>query len=807
MKKLLLLVLLGFCAPVLAHAQMPKWYNPPVVFDWESYTSTTVGSGPTSVNCSNAAYDENGDILIFTDWFNTFSATSNLFGMYYGSYELNIIKVPKTCKDYYVIYSDLKYDGGAKARYARLNWNGTDWVTSGPIELPNALEAGWCNIAVSKQMNNNKDRFLFVSGMGKLHKYLISHNGISFVNTITDIGDCVFFSNEGELYEDGNGYKYITGEFYNSNPGYRLGIVNLDINGNYVSKQNFLTDGKIVGIEAVSGNQVLFSKRMTGTIDAGIYSLNVATGVITTVVNTTNGGTADIEKALDGKFYTQGVSGSGRKLLEIDPVTLTATMTNYDYNNGQVSPIDIYKFVDQVDNEDYTAANISNNQADLMIADNAQDVGIEPLPNALPWAEGSIWNCHNTNNNCIGNQNPRSQQTEYMKVRVTNRGCVKSSLASLHIYWTRARSGEVWKDHWFDPSAVPTNTINGYPGGGEITVLPGTSTSTPLIIPQLNPGQSITLTQEWVAPNRAWYSLIPGIDDGVNPMICYLGRIVSANDPMYNEQVNINVDVNVRNNNNIASRNSFLLPVTIGHPVTRDGSFLINNLVSETRNISGIRLTGLNIGSDIKELQSVDLELEPALYTRWVNNGKMGNNIIDLGSNIIRITDYNSALIDNLNILPGEAFTLVPIVTLVPNTKLTVHSDLYKFMINHYYADKESMSMGIYDVQFEDDNVANTNKNNNMVTPEQVNDQPVLVRVSDQPVVSPNPTSGILNIRYNNMLEGAAITLFDNLGRKVQSNVLSAKNSSINISLLPAGTYFYQLINGREIFKGKVTKK
>jgi hypothetical protein len=75
-----------------------------------------------------------------------------------------------------------------------------------------------------------------------------------------------------------------------------------------------------------------------------------------------------------------------------------------------------------------------------------------------------------------------------------------------------------------------------------------------------------------------------------------------------------------------------------------------------------------------------------------------------------------------------------------------------------------------------------------------------------QPALSPNPTTGLLTVQYPHLQANSSISFYDNMGRKVQGNSLNQETSTIDISSLPTGIYFYQITSGKDIFNGKLIK-
>lgn len=778
MKKLLTFLSLGLATPYMTEAQMPKWCNPPVLFDWATGTQTTLTS--TNSRGSNGAYDQNGNLLFHVRGYQLVNGGGMSYLNGGDVTEVNIIKVPFTCRDYFIVYCAGAPMSGSKARYLRMTWNGTGWTDSGETELTQIGGSEWPNMAISKQLND-KGRYVFVSGNGQLGKFIVSNAGISYVSTVVTAGDAIFKSYEGELYEDANGYKYATGEYYQFASQYKIGVINMDVNGNYQSKNSYVISAPINGLEFVSNNQLLYS-----TVN-GVYLLNLTTGVSAAFSNAANCKDADIEKAVDGKYYTIGVDGANKKLVELNIATMTAIYTSHLYNNAQRSPVNsnYERLVDQVDNENYN----DQFRADLVIKDEPNDLGIEPTAVGLMTTEGDVWNC-NDQLSCFANQNPRSTETDRMHVKIYNFGCATSQPAELHMHWTRARSGEIWPNHWYDPVVFPPNEINGHPAGGEITSFANGVTD-PEIIPPIAPGGSYTSTRDWVVPDRDWYPLNGGGNDGTNPMICFLARVTSPEDPISNQQPLVVVNDYVKRNNNVATRNSFILPTTGGRPLIIDGSLMIYN-PSEINPAIGIRIRGVNTAG-VDHLRHVDIVMEAGLYARWVQNGKKGTGIVDIGDNTVRITDYNLAEIAGINLQYEEGFNIVPAATLEVNNQPGGDMRLYSFVVDHYYADRSTGSPSIYHVDYLAAAPRLAGAGNQME--------------GSKPILSPNPTTSVLNISYSNMMEGATITLFDNLGRRVQHQVLHGASSVLSIGQLPAGLYFYRIENGKERFEGKVVKE
>ena len=74
----------------------------------------------------------------------------------------------------------------------------------------------------------------------------------------------------------------------------------------------------------------------------------------------------------------------------------------------------------------------------------------------------------------------------------------------------------------------------------------------------------------------------------------------------------------------------------------------------------------------------------------------------------------------------------------------------------------------------------------------------------------PNPTSGTFTLSYNSQLSipNSQLKIYDVLGQEVYTQPITNPNqTTINISQLSNGVYFYQLINNKETLRGKFIKQ
>lgn len=216
---------------------------------------------------------------------------------------------------------------------------------------------------------------------------------------------------------------------------------------------------------------------------------------------------------------------------------------------------------DKVGGYTYNSAGISNEMgagrlnlyrsvwksgADLYMKDQLTDAGLEPNPdNVSPYyVTPDIW-VRNVNDGGTVHQNPEAGQTNYVYVKVRNRGVAASAATGnrLKLYWAKASTGLSWTFPW-------TSAMYGCAGtpvsiGGQI----GTK-----IIASVSAGGFTTMTYAWTPPKPADYVPCFGGDAS---HFCLLARIENSSIIPYGMSFPETTDLwnNVRNNNNIVWKN------------------------------------------------------------------------------------------------------------------------------------------------------------------------------------------------------------------------------------------------------------
>jgi hypothetical protein len=302
----------------------------------------------------------------------------------------------------------------------------------------------------------------------------------------------------------------------------------------------------------------------------------------------------------------------------------------------------------------------TNHTVDLLVRDNDGDYGQEPNTSSIVmWQSPEIWVRNQPDGKRIRkHQNPTysvNNNTNYMYVRVYNRGCATSSGNDvLKVYWAKASTALAWPQHWDGTGFFPNNgPLLGAPVG-QIT------------IPQLQRGEDVILEIPWQVPN-------PNIYVGINQEpwhFCILARIESNEDPMTTPEI-IENDINglyqnVINNNNIAWKNLTIISLPPDDIVT-DSETFINGVVAVGNNHNTIRDFSLEILLDnetsdynkkLFEESEITLNFDDDLYDQWVSDGKLNDNLEELKTPRTLLVKGESSKISKITLLPNQIGTI-----------------------------------------------------------------------------------------------------------------------------------------------------
>lgn len=323
--------------------------------------------------------------------------------------------------------------------------------------------------------------------------------------------------------------------------------------------------------------------------------------------------------------YTGRMGGTSAACPEVAAAAALVLSMNSGLTQMQVFNI-LTSTTDKVGGVVYNASGFSNEMgygrlnlnkaltvagADLYMQDQPTDAGIEPNPdNVSPyWNSQDVW-VRNANDGGTVHQNPEYGTTNYVYVKVRNRGYSVSGIGNtLNVYWAKASTGLSWTYPWTGATMTcGANTLN---IGGAI----GSQS-----IAALASGASTIYVFPWTPPKPADYDPCFGTDAS---HFCLLARIVTPCAMTFPEGTNL--QANVRNNNNIVWRNisivdlnpNFAFPYRVSVILT--GSSFLKLKFTATDIVFNIPKEKGNTGN-IFEVADVDIDLG-RFTDAWLNAG------------------------------------------------------------------------------------------------------------------------------------------------------------------------------------------
>ncbi|TXD70555.1 hypothetical protein [Aequorivita lipolytica] len=280
------------------------------------------------------------------------------------------------------------------------------------------------------------------------------------------------------------------------------------------------------------------------------------------------------------------------------------------------------------------SAVMTDKDYDLYVKDIVNDIGQEPnIHTDVFWNSKDIW-VRNQNDGTINqeHQNPvyHPSNPNYVYVRVSNKGCSTSSgNDQLKLYWAKANTALDWDEYWTGQVLV---------GNVKMGDTLGTK-----IIPPIVPGSETILEFEWPVPNPQDYI-------GINPNpwhFCLLSRIESNDDPMTFSEGTFITD-NVKNNNNIAWKNTTVIEIIPNTPSI--GAVIgVSNPLGIAKTYSLELLANVNEpGKPIYQEAEIGILMDDVLYDAWENGGNNGSNFVSTTRTHKIIATGNNVLIDDI---------------------------------------------------------------------------------------------------------------------------------------------------------------
>lgn len=425
---------------------------------------------------------------------------------------------------------------------------------------------------------------------------------------------------------------------------------------------------------------------------------------------------------------------------------------------------------------------IGSTPFDLYSQDRPDDVGNEPnTTTTWFWGSQDMWVRQNLDGG-LTHQNPEYKQfsPNAIYVRVRNRGITTSGCATVKVYFARASTGLTW----------PTHFINNYSG----TLLNGDFIGS-VSVPSIPPGGSTIVEIPWYPPNPADY----GTGDEAHHF-CLTSRIVSANDPMFNEVNGVNINQNARNNNNIIWKN-----VNVYDTVTTNIPF--HNVyvrgVNKKHPWVNIRFIDRGLDKFDKEkieipffkVGTVEIHIDKKLFAKLKKSGSLeGKGIKVLDENRILITS-NRVAFRKVPLKYGETHTL--------KFKFKMHEDVkvkrpFIFDVLQQNARERNLEGGERFLV-----VTQKRKNKKEKSDDKIAKDDSLLSLK----VIPNPSTGLFKIRLKNRESGSYFISNYSGNIILKGNFKDKDEISVNLFKSLPGVYFIKVITGKNTFTETLLKK
>lgn len=478
---------------------------------------------------------------------------------------------------------------------------------------------------------------------------------------------------------------------------------------------------------------------------------------------------------------------------------------------------------------------------DLSMYDNPEDDGFEPWNrwNQDIYESPDLWNRKYDPGapipgNYEVNQDPEyitiSGNTNRLFVRVRNHGCVSSPAnVPLRMFWTRARAGELWKDHWVANSnnLIPSAILGNVYGGSEITLDPLFTTpstpyhtnSDPFDLPAIGAGQTWLMPYndgvDWFPPNPADFDASNGSMAGEpqRPVICLLARINetwSATDKISWEPTGSTdqIDPYVRNNNNVVTRNTLIYDESdflVGDP---DGSWNYgfatigvgnDDPTPGTIDICFDRMPLPNIDSDFLQYGVIQVALTEDLFDSWSDNGSLATNMVVSQGTLFELTDGSHACLHDITVGP-DVHETVGMRFIIEGHTLPAQEEAFRYQISSTDEQSDPGSNSI--IRFTVPTSAPSLPASDQKTGQQPTSVSPIQLAGSSPQVFPNPAKGVLNIMYPMAEEMGeptfTIELFNVTGRLVlqRTGLVYNEVNQLDISELPIGMYTARIQSG-----------
>lgn len=289
---------------------------------------------------------------------------------------------------------------------------------------------------------------------------------------------------------------------------------------------------------------------------------------------------------------------------------------------------------------------------DFYIKDNAEDMGFEPNTTVKDdnfWSAPEVWVRHEKDG-VMEHQNPQGGKTNYIYVRVWNRGRKTSPESLVTAYWAKAGTNLQWPEAWTGIMRVDNIPVGGLVNGfGDI--------------PILRPGEYADVSIEWRVPNPEQFSSItnPAIGGDNLWHFCLLLMIADKNDGLtYSTCPDIQDFVTF--NNNVAQRNVTIIKadssssyegaVSIMNHLNQQEAYSLE--VMELPNPSLAPSSPFEVPHTVFGNARVRLRMSPQLLSAWNTGGSKGSNVRGTSSPYVQEIISTTGCLSNIILGPKE---------------------------------------------------------------------------------------------------------------------------------------------------------
>jgi len=486
---------------------------------------------------------------------------------------------------------------------------------------------------------------------------------------------------------------------------------------------------------------------------------------------------------------------------------------------------------------------------DYVMGDFFKDNGVEPSDK---WDDNifksfDLWN--NIPNYGISSNHrdpdyvtPPFTKGNLMRFNLRNLGCNTAAPTAPHelrLFWTRARTDELWDEHWkFSATNQVTSAINfpnKVPAGSEITIASATAgnpynaNSQPLVlqnIPQyayyLNQVGTAGTQVEWFPPNPLDFSATNGSmsNAGNRPVICFLAVIndkANADDPLIWEPnsgtpslPNIPIYTYVKNNNNVVTRNSILIEDDINQLVDRGnddwdygwGTVWVNNPQGTTRDVTlCLDWDDVGLPNDFSNYGYIEIGLTNGLWSSWVNSGMYEENLTIVSPTLFRL-DSSYGCLENIPVSPGSEEQIGVRFVFEGSAVLPDTLESHDYILSAIYDESHQGCNSVFEVHVPTYNPLQTQ---NKKDP---NIKKVDETASDL-IVYPNPAKGVFLMSASLAQESSyTISISDIQGSKIKqiSGINATKYFTYTFDMKGqrAGVYYITLQSGDTILTKRI---